>query len=425
MEEEIIQAIEIQKEKEIVPQKPKKKKRIVDHFLVIIREVVALLFWIYVPVKLFMFDIDVFLANKFLPNYTWLLDFKFFILIGTIAAIWLITKNRHILSWSLYIFFYPLIVLFWKIPSFIFKQKSWIFAFAFINAAISFFKSIKYNFIIAALYLVSLTMIFGFSSEKLLWPAILILFIILLIIYIHRFILIFKPSSIFQLYIRIFSGIRKHGTSSFALFALDEGIKDLPVVNLDQKQIEKRTINLQTSVLFNRICLFAAKKLRDYQNVGLNVISYVLTILLLIILTIFSFAVINSGLFKINSDFFSFSAIPSFFTFFYYSFNNLLFNSIKEIISVMPISQTASMIESFFALFLIVIFISLLLSVRSQRHTEELNEVIKGIEAEGTKMEGFIKNEYKVNSIEDAMAELEKLKAGLIGFIYKITEIIK
>ena len=179
------------------------------------------------------------------------------------------------------------------------------------------------------------------------------------------------------------------------------------------------------SVLFNRVCLFAARKLRDYQNSGLNIVSYVLTILMLIVLTIFSFAAINYGLFKIDANLFGYSVAPTFFTFFYYSFNNLLFNSIREIAPTMPISQTASMIESFFALFLVVIFVSLLLSVRSQRHAEELNEVIKGIEGQGKDMEGFIKDEYKINSIDDAMAELEKLKAGMAKFIYKITESIQ
>jgi len=83
------------------------------------------------------------------------------------------------------------------------------------------------------------------------------------------------------------------------------------------------------------------------------------------------------------------------------------------------------MAESFFALFLVVIFVSLLLSVRSQRHSEELNEVIKGIEEQGTEMEGFIKDEYRINSIEDALMELQKLKAGMAKFLYKITESIK
>ncbi len=40
-------------------------------------------------------------------------------------------------------------------------------------------------------------------------------------------------------------------------------------------------------------------------------------------------------------------------------------------------------------------------------------------------MEGFIWSEYKINSIEDALVELEKLKAGMVKFLYKITESIR
>jgi len=420
MQKEIIQITEASKE--IGSQKPKQEKGPVNYFVNAVRETLAVLFWAYVLIKLFVFDIDIFLMNRFLPRYVWLLNLKFFILIGGIALIWLVTKNKYILAWSLYVFFYPVIILLWKIPFFIFKQRSWILAFAFINSIISFFKSIKYNFIISAFFLASLAVIFSFSNEKLLWFAAAVIFGVLLTTYVNRFILVFKPSSIFQVHIKIFSGIRKHGSS---YFTLDESIKNLPLEKLDQKQMEKWTTNLQMSVLFNRVCLFAAKKLRDYQNSGVNFISYVLTILMLIVLTIFSFATINYALFKIDAGLFSYPVVPSFFTFFYYSFNSLLFNSIQEITPAMPISQIVSMMESFFALFLVVIFVSLLLSVRSQRQAEELNEVIKGIGGQGKDMEGFIRDEYKINNIDDAMAELEKLKAGMAKFIYKITEIIQ
>ncbi len=109
MEGEIVQTKETKKE--IIPQQSKKEKGVANRFFSILREIIALLFWIYIPIKLFVFDIDVSLVNKYLPSYAWLLDFKFFILIGIIAVIWLITKNKHILSWSLYILFYPAIVL--------------------------------------------------------------------------------------------------------------------------------------------------------------------------------------------------------------------------------------------------------------------------------------------------------------------------
>lgn len=418
-EGEIIKTTEASKE--IASQQSKGKKETVSHLRFMVREFIAIFFWAYVLVKLFIFDADVLLINKLFPNYVWLLNVKFFILVGSIAVIWLITKSKTILFWSLYVVFYPVILLFLYIPFFVFKQRSWIFAFAVINAVISFFKSIKYNFITSSFFLVSLAIIFGFSNKILLWLSVFVLFIILLIVYVHRFILVFKPSSIFELYTKVLSGIRKHWASSFAL---DDGIKNFPLESLNEKQMEKWTTNLQTSVLFNRVCLFAAKKLRDYQNSGLNIVSYVLIILLLIALTIFSFAAINFALYKIHSDVFKFSVNPAFFVFFYYSFNNLVSHSIQGITPIAPISQTVSMIESFFALFLIVIFVSLLLSIRGERHSNELNEAIKGVEQEGAAMESFIRDEYKINSVEDAMVELEKLKAGLTKFLYKITQSI-
>jgi hypothetical protein len=102
-----------------------------------------------------------------------------------------------------------------------------------------------------------------------------------------------------------------------------------------------------------------------------------------------------------------------------------LFNSIPEIIAKTPVSQVASMIESLFALFLIGILVSLVLSVRSQRETDELNEAIKDLTEEGIRVEGHLKDKYRLGNIEEAMQALQKLHSFFIGFIYKITETIK
>ena len=387
-----------------------------------VREFLAIFFWFYVFIKLFVFDLDVYLATKFLPEYVWLLDLKFFILIGLIAIVWLFTKNKHIGLWFAFIIFYPLILAFGRIPVFLYKQESWILAFALINAIISFFRSIRFIFIGSSFFLVSVAIIISSSSKSLLWLATGIILALLLLAYVHRFVLVFRPSSIFQVHIKLFTGIREHGKKPF--FVLDESIKILPVASLDKGQLEKRTSNL--SVLFNRTCLFTARKLRDYQNSGLNTISGILTVLLLILLTIVSFAAINYALYKIDPGLFEVSVSQAgFFIFFYYSFNNLLFNSIKEVVPIMPISQAASMAESFLAFFLVVIFVSIILSVRSQRYSEELNQAIDKIEKEGMDMESFIRTEYSVGGIDDAILELEKVKATFISFIFKISKNIK
>ena len=187
-------------------------------------------------------------------------------------------------------------------------------------------------------------------------------------------------------------------------------------------QIEKWTTNVQTFVLYNRICLFIARRLKSYQESGFNIASSVIAILLLVVFTVLSFALVNFGLFKINQHFFTSSIIPTFFNFFYYSFNVLMFNQIQDIVATTPTSQVISMTESFFALFLIAIFVSLVLSVRSQKDVNELNDLIKNLSEEGTKMEDYVKEKYRFNNIEEAMEALQKLKASFTGFIYRITE---
>ena len=143
-------------------------------------------------------------------------------------------------------------------------------------------------------------------------------------------------------------------------------------------------------------------------------------------LAIVSFAAINLALYKIDPGLFDVS-IPQagFFIFFYYSFNNLLFNSIREITPILPISQAVSMLEFFLAFFLVVIFVSIILSVRGQRYSEELNQAIDRIEKEGAAMESFIRSEYSVGGIDDAIHELERVKASFISFIFKISKSLK
>ena len=105
--------------------KTNSENKILRLFLNLIREVLAILFWGYVITKLFIFDFDIFLINNYFPDYAWLITYKFFIITAIFSTIWLFTKNIHILLWTLYIFFYPIILVFWKVPHFLLKNQSW------------------------------------------------------------------------------------------------------------------------------------------------------------------------------------------------------------------------------------------------------------------------------------------------------------
>jgi methyl-accepting chemotaxis protein len=268
---------------------------------------------------------------------------------------------------------------------------------------------------------VSTAIIFGANNRVLLWFSISLLILILLYVYLDRIILVFKPTGIYRAYSNFFAF---GGNNYRKMYASNESLAVLPDKNMDEKLLQKWTTNVEALVLFNRVCLFVAKRLKTYHDSGVRIVSSIFSVLFLVIFTIFTFAVINLGLFKVDQDFFTYSSNPSFFNFFYYSFNVLVFNQIQEIVAISAASQIILMIEAFFALFLVAILISLVLSVRIQRDTEELNEAIRNLTDEGERIEEFIKDQYKINNIQDAMETLDKLKATFVNLLYKITELL-
>ena len=381
-------------------------------------EIIAPLVWVYLITKLFIVDVDRFVLLQLAPHYVWLLNFRLFILLGAVAIFWLFFGNKNTLIWFLYIVFYPAVLLFWKIPWFIFKQKSWTLAFAVINSIISFFKSFKYNFIISALFLGSLAVSFAFVNRLALWISVAVLLAVVIVNFIRKFWAALKPSGLFGLHIKFFKGVRRLGKDSFVL---DEGMRNLPVADLSEQQLQKRTEKLQIAVLFNRVCLFAAKKLKDYQNSGWQFVPSVLTVLGLIVFVAVAFTGVYYALFKLEPSLYGYTSTPTLFTFFYFSFNHIFFSGIPELTVVQPLAQAISMLQEFCTFVLGGIFVTLYISVRSEKYSAELEEVIQEIKEEGDSMEGFIRDEYQLTSITDALEELQRLKAGLVGFLLLIS----
>jgi hypothetical protein len=401
-----------------------RKRNFGQHTLFLLREFVALFVWAYAIVKVFIFDVDLYVVRDFLANWEWVLRYRLFVLVGLVAVVWLITgRKRWVPLWGLYILFYPLILLCWRLPVLVFKAKSWNLALAVFDSTVSFIKSFKYNFISGALFLVAAVVVLVSRNRWLLLPSVLGVAVILVLAYIVVFFRISRASSVFQILSRLLTRAGRRTPRFLGVdFSVDKSIRDLPVAQLDSSQLALWTGALERSVLFNRFCLYAARKLRDFESSAFIYVSPVSAILGLVILTVVSFALMNYGVFKVSNRLFEYAALPSIFTFVYYSFYKLVFGSVKEVSPVMLLSQVLAMIESFFGLVLTVILGTLLFTVRSKRRTDELSKAIRNFEERGDEMEGFIRDEFKVRDIVEATAELEKNKASMIRIIYWFTE---
>jgi len=95
------------------------------------KELLFAIVWVYLIVKTFIFDFDVYFINKYFQNYTWLLNYKIFFFLFLI----IISKmdyKKFIINF-LYFLIFPLLFIFLYIPYKIFKIGKWNGIIAYIN----------------------------------------------------------------------------------------------------------------------------------------------------------------------------------------------------------------------------------------------------------------------------------------------------
>jgi hypothetical protein len=391
---------------------PNKANGLTKRSLAAIRELIAASFWIYAICKLFVFDIDVFLINRISPRYIWVAQYKFLILLAMISVALVITKNKYLLGWCLYILFYPLILLCWKLPRVAFKTGGWLFVFALANTAISTFTSIKYKFIAFSTFILATFAMLFLSNEILLLASIGCLICVLVSAYARMLILVFRPSTIFRVYSRM---IRKC-PGYFEKSLSDREIIDLPPDKLTETQVTSRRTNLQTILIANRALLFLGRRLRDYQDSRLNAVAYAFNLVLLLIFTVVSYSAINLALYKLDAQEYTLVGSASPFLFLYYSFHVFLFNGITEVSATGLYSQILSMSEQFFAIILLFILIVLFFSVRSEKYKDELSSAIREAEESGHVLDNLIRSTYRMTQAE-ALEEIRRMNSNLIGVI--------
>ena len=165
----------------------------------ILAELFAIFIWLFFSIKLFLFDLDVYIFQKIDPSYYWILRYKFFFIVIIFIIIAFAFKKRKFQLFTFFVLGYPLILLFWRIPKTLFKTKNWIGVFAAIGISVSFFKSFKQNIILFSLVSISFVLIIVHKSIYFLGSSIFILLTFLILHYIKRFYLSFKPYNIFSM----------------------------------------------------------------------------------------------------------------------------------------------------------------------------------------------------------------------------------
>jgi len=367
-----------------------------------ILEILIFLFWIFLIIKIFIFDFDNFIIQTYFPSLTWAIKYKFFILIGFLVLLWLGLKNKEFFILICFVIFYPFFFLFWRIPKILFKTKNWVGIFSTVGIVTSFLKSLKLNFIVFTVVMISGLLILVSNNYFFLVPSLVILFLFLIFHFVRRFSQGFNKFEIFTKY-------------AGSILKFWQQIQD--AIGTSQSKENEESNRLQWLLVLNKCCGFLVSKLRYLQKSSTTFFYYLFNLSYSIVLVIVVFAFQNLALYKIDASSFNGQPKGGILFFVYYSTNTLFTSNIVDFYPVSILARLFGTVEIIFGFFVLVILVYLLFTILREKHKQEIETSIITLEKQGSELEKIINTEFHL-SIDQAINEVQKIKGSLLKVIY-------
>jgi len=377
------------------------------------REVIAITWWILVFTKLFVFDLDHYLAKRFIPEHAWLVSYRFIFVLTGLSLLAIMLQRGWFRHGLIYIGSYPVVVAFWYFPRLLLRH--WELAVAFYPA------------------LDALVLRFW---QAVVWLTITVNSMIAILFFNSPFFLYFGMVGLGACLIQVYwIEVRKSlwPTSVYASLAMlirkSWGFTERRLLKAGQEQLAKLDPNtpafkakymaiLQGTYCVNSFLQWLAAKLKAVSiNSALNVylgVAFVLTFAF----TVVAFAFIYLALHKLDASNFSGTENAGLWSFASYSLATLSGSSVSAIQAISGISQIVGHLETFCRWLLVGIGINFLVHVRKKGMIDDLKQVTDELDQGAASVERIMGSGFKLtlNDLEDiVLMESAKLVNWIRG----------
>lgn len=359
----------------------------------ILKHLFTILFWIFVPIKLFVFDIDQLFFQLIAPDFDWILKWKFIPLSAIVIFLIAFTGYKQFILFILFIIFYPVSYPIKKIfdyfknnssivVKFFQKYNFIIFLFA-TNYLSNIYKHINFRFFAFYLFLISIFLVYNINNVLIIQICGWYIFIYLLLHYVYRFYTVLKPSPVLQRIIDFF----------------EKSEKDENQYLEKLKSFEETAV---ASFLIHKGKIFF-EKLKSTQYLF---IYFTISFLYTFFLTVISLGVLHNIVFLLNNNAYKLVVSNA------YLFFLLSFNSIAAINTnlIEPISEFANLLVTFAAITRFLIFIIYgvyLINIFKNHFNYSLEKILEKVEIEEKKMQLYLKDKYN-KDLKAAIKEIEE-----------------
>lgn len=406
------------------------KITLLHRVLYLLRDLLSTVVWVYVMLKLFVFDIDIYLFNTFFPGAHWVLDFRFLILLILISFLALFFWRWTTIITFFYILLFPFVVLPWKFIMLLSKlkiYKSWIFWMVLSNVAVNFFKNFRYYIWSTGFGFVSLVLVVLSKNNLLLFIASACLAILLLISIARLIRNTFQPDWFLSTLLKGLNFV----SSSFSdpvseakklLHPLDSdnSVKSKEYKVLESKDLQTISSQIQLNIIATKFLYLAAYKLQQYRQLQIGFVFNLLSIGKFLFVSLIAFTAFNIVLFKIDPSQFKFDHYPTIIAMILYTLSSFAFNDGGGISPKGDYSYLLRIIIGIYDLFFVgLILINGFITIRNSKEETQLKEAVEELRKKARAQESEFRKILKVG-FEEAFQKLVALGLGGMVSVFEM-----
>jgi hypothetical protein len=379
-------------------------------------DITSTVLWLYLITKIFLFDIDLYVAsnaNVLLLNVVYFKFVWILLLVFLLAAFFWKLKTLGLI---VYILSFPLIVIFWKIPRWIYKSKSVLVFMAFMNAILLLARHFRYNLISKSIGIISIILISFVNIDYLTFTAATLLLILLVISFIRTLWLAFQSDWFLDLHERFINKVID--SEEFLNFIKpNDDVLSGELKKLKSEQYSSITLAVNTSILVNKGMLFWAHQLKRYTQKNIAAIFNGFSFLWLLLGTIIVFWFINIAIFSIYPEQFNVAHSGSRLAFLVYSISTLYSGESAGIIAVGDLSLLSNAGATLFgSIFLLTIAFNFFFLAKQSNSEKRLNTTIAILKSKAKLQEDTFKGFYDI-SLTEAQEKLEKMNESIYAIV--------
>ncbi len=380
-------------------------------------DMLSIIFWCYLVANLVIFDFDKLITDH-APGARQLFDHRFLVFLVLLSILSLTWRLKFFIP-VLYVFMFPLVILFWKIPKFLYYRKSWTLFFGFMHLLFVGYWGFRRTIIGFTAFCFSIFfMTLGWDWSSFL--AGIIAAILLTFTLIHSTIEAFRPIKFMTTQINLFTKLTKSNLTADS-WRIKPELKNNDIVKFDKGQLEIFSQGLTSATVIYYGAHFWAYRLENYRRSGAGMLFSSAALLWLIISASVNLCLINLAIFTVAPNQYAVDdAGSSVIRFAYYSLSSLFINEISGLTPTGAVAILTKLVAGFIgAVLLVLLLVTIYMSFRQDKNGARVQEAIDELQARANEFEEQMRLEYGVGPAE-ALERLTQMKKGTQALIVQL-----